>query len=117
MDEYEPGFRHYDLTALRVTPIMNGNLDGRGWSRTHFPESVSWVRSRSVTPVGDLVVACVLRLIAVTPSDVLAHIKNTWHKDMKNKPKLKDSVMPLHGALHGRAPPPRPLTMFSHHFF
>ena len=54
--------------------------------------------------------------MAVSPSDVLAHIRNTLHKDMKNKPKINDYVARLHGALSVDAPLPPPIIMFAHYF-
>ena len=107
---------NWDLNAPGATKIIHDNLDNPEWRRTHIPEVLSWIRSRSITLLGDSVVACILHCTDVTPAEVHAHIKNTWHKDMKNKPKLKDSVQLLHGVLPGDAPPPPPLTMFSHFF-
>ena len=71
------------------------------------------MRSSSISLLGDMVVATILDIMLITAADMLAHIKNTWRKDMKNKPKIKYYTAPLHGAFSGDTPPPPPLIMFA----
>ena len=44
---------------------IDANLDSTSWQRSHLPDSWSWLRSRSIALTGDLVVACVMKMMGV----------------------------------------------------
>ena len=105
------------LDAPGVEQEIDANLDGIAWRRTHVPEALSWLRSRSVSVTGELIVSCVLTMMGVNAQDVLAHICNTLFNDMQHKPKIREcNDPPIHGALPGDEPPPPPTIMFGYYF-
>ena len=104
----------WQLDPPGVDTDINANLDSTAWRRSHLPEPLLWLRSRSVTLTGDLVVACALTMMNASAQDVVARIRKTWLKDMQNRLQIRDCTgPPIHGALPGDEPPPPPTTMFA----
>ena len=47
-------------------------------------------------------VGCVMKLMAITPLDILVHIRMTWMKDMRDRPNIRDvRGEPIYGAVGG----------------
>ena len=107
----------WQLNAPGVVREINANLDGSVWIRSHLPDSPSWLRSRSATLTGDLVVAFVLAMVGVSAQYVIANIRKTWLEDMQNKLKIRDCIHPpIHGAIPGDEPLRPPTTMFAYYY-
>ena len=63
-------------------------MDGTDWRRTRLPDALSWLRSRSVTLTGGLIVSYVLTMMGVSAQDVLDPIRKTWVNDMQQKQQI-----------------------------
>ena len=83
------------LMAPDMSLLINDNIEGSAWRRTHIPDPLSWMRSSSITLLGDVVVAAFFDFMRITAAGVFSHIKNTWRTDMEGKPTLSDHAEPL----------------------
>ena len=93
---------------------VNANLTNSNWRRCHLPESLAWLRSGSVTMIGDLIIGIVIHMMGITPMDVLAHIRMICETDMMNRLKIRDATgEPIYGTVAGDEPPPLPQTKFA----